>query len=123
MGKVWVLDTETKGTGAQVLPLEKVSTKPAPAPERFVVRKPAPKPPEPPRAREPRRFRVTDVMTGLQLVEDAGTRETVESLGGVRSVVDVRVEVWDPHRERWRLLTHGEQKRLWDARTRPAPAS
>jgi hypothetical protein len=123
MGKVWVLDTETKGTGAQVLPLETVLKKPAPAPERFVVRKPAPKPPEPPKAREPRRFRVTDVMTQLLLAEDAGTRETVESLRDVRSVVDVRVEVWDPDRERWRLLTHGEQKRLWEARTRPALAS
>jgi hypothetical protein len=30
MGKVWVLDTETKGTGAQMVPLEKVTSKPAP---------------------------------------------------------------------------------------------
>jgi hypothetical protein len=29
MGKVWVLDTETKGTGAQMVPLEKVLEKPA----------------------------------------------------------------------------------------------
>jgi hypothetical protein len=28
MGKVWVLDTETKGTGAQMVPLEKVLEKP-----------------------------------------------------------------------------------------------
>jgi hypothetical protein len=62
-------------------------------------------------------------MTRQVLAEDAGARETVEALRGARSVVDVRVEVWDPDRERWRLLTHGEQKRLWDARTRPAPAS
>lgn len=123
MGKVWVLDTETKGTGAQVLPLEKVLKKPSAPAERFVVRKPAPKPSEPPRPREPRRFRVTDVMTRQVLAEDAATRATVEALREVHSVVDVRVEVWDPERERWRLLTHGEQKRLWDARTQPAPAS
>ena len=28
MGKVWVLDTETKGTGANVVPLEKTVEKP-----------------------------------------------------------------------------------------------
>ena len=37
--KTWVLDTETKGTGANVVPLEKVLTKPEPAPAR---RRPAP---------------------------------------------------------------------------------
>jgi hypothetical protein len=30
MAKVWVLDTETKGTGANVVPLEKVVREPAP---------------------------------------------------------------------------------------------
>ena len=43
--KTWVLDTETKGTGANVVPLEKVLKKPEPAPAR---RRPAP-------AAEPRR--------------------------------------------------------------------
>jgi hypothetical protein len=32
MGKVWVLDTETKGTGANVVPLEKTLAEPAPKP-------------------------------------------------------------------------------------------
>jgi hypothetical protein len=31
MAKVWVLDTETKGTGANVVPLEKVLEQPEPA--------------------------------------------------------------------------------------------
>jgi hypothetical protein len=31
MGKVWVLDTETKGTGANMVPLEKVLKRPEPA--------------------------------------------------------------------------------------------
>ena len=44
-GKTWVLDTETKGTGANVVPLDKVLEKPEPAPAR---RRPAP-------ADEPRR--------------------------------------------------------------------
>jgi hypothetical protein len=34
MAKVWVLDTETKGTGANVVPLEKVERPPADHPER-----------------------------------------------------------------------------------------
>jgi hypothetical protein len=31
MGKTWVLDTETKGTGANMVPLEKVLKQPEPA--------------------------------------------------------------------------------------------
>ena len=37
--KTWVLDTDTKGTGANVVPLEKVLKRPEPAPPR---RRPAP---------------------------------------------------------------------------------
>jgi hypothetical protein len=48
--KTWVLDTETKGTGANMVPLEKVLEKPDPAPS---TRRAAPAT-EPPR-RPPRR--------------------------------------------------------------------
>jgi hypothetical protein len=50
MAKVWVLDTETKGTGANVVPLEKVQRRPEPPSS------PAPKRPAPPdgRASRPR---------------------------------------------------------------------
>ena len=59
-GKVWVLDTETKGTGAQMVPLESTLKRPQPK-EHFLPatarrHKPAPEPVE----RAPRRFRVTD---------------------------------------------------------------
>jgi len=50
MGKVYVLDTETKGTGANVVPLDKVVRPPA-------EREPAERPPrraKPARAGEPR---------------------------------------------------------------------
>lgn len=51
--KTWVLDTETKGTGANMVPLEKVLERPEPAPPR---RGPAP-PAEPRRpARRERRL-------------------------------------------------------------------
>src|SRR4051812_45702448 len=44
MGKTWVLDTETKGTGANVVPLEKVLKRPTP-PEQ-----PLPRPKRPARS-------------------------------------------------------------------------
>ena len=41
--KTWVLDSETKGTGANMVPLEKVLKKPEPAPEPATARRrPAP---------------------------------------------------------------------------------
>ena len=124
MGKRWVLDTETKGTGAEMVPLEKVLQKPGPAPERFSVlrrrsrRRPAP-PPEP---RQAAKFRVVDVMTQEVLADGADTRSTVELLRGIRSVVDVRIYTWDEQAEKWRLLPHGDHKRLWSFRS-PALAT
>jgi hypothetical protein len=50
--KTWVLDTETKGTGANVVPLEKVLKKAEPAPPRR-----RPTPPAEPRRAEPRDHR------------------------------------------------------------------
>ena len=43
-GKTWVLDTDTKGTGANVVPLEKVlrNEEDAPAPARRAPRRPKP---------------------------------------------------------------------------------
>jgi hypothetical protein len=48
--KTWVLDTETKGTGANVVPLEKVLKKPDPPAERR-PRRPVAAPPAPRRTR------------------------------------------------------------------------
>jgi hypothetical protein len=62
MGKMWVLHTETKGTGATVVPLERATERSAPEPL-SVPRKPKPREPEPPKPRGPVRFRVVDVMT------------------------------------------------------------
>ena len=119
MGRLWVLDTDTKGTGAEMVPLEKVLRKPVREPERRLVG-PGPEPPrEPePELKPPASFRVTDVMSGQVLAERAGARETVELLEGRRSVVDVVLDVWDPDAEIWRRLTHGERKVLWELRGR-----
>ena len=114
MGKIWVLDTETKGTGAEMVPLEKVLSEPRPPrPARRAPRKSRPRPRTVvPKA--PRRFRVVDVVSGRTLADDAATRETLEALRSVRSVVDVSVYLHEDGR--WRPLTLGERKALWALR-------
>ena len=119
MAKIWVLDTDTKGTGAEMVPLEKVLRKPDPKPEpRFVASAPEPRAEREPEPKPPASFRVIDVMTREVLAERAGTRETVELLEGTRSVVDVNIEVWNPEAKIWHRLTHGERKVLWELRGR-----
>jgi hypothetical protein len=117
MAKIWVLDTGTKGTGAEVVPLEKVLRKPAAGAEPALPPpKRRPRPAPQPAPRQPRKFRVVDVMTEQVLAEDAGARSVVDLLKDVRSVVDVRIYVWQPRAKKWRLLTFGEQKAMWERR-------
>ena len=114
MAKKWVLRTDTKGTGAQMVPLESITERSSAAQPVFVPRE-QPRRAEPePKPREPRRFRVLDVMTRQPLVDDGGTRETVEALNRVRSIVDVNVYVWHEEDDRWRLLSLAEQRAMWD---------
>lgn len=120
VAKVWVLDTETKGTGATMVPLERKARRDAEPEPLYVPPKPSPRAPEPPAPRPPRTFKVVDVVSGEVLAEGAGTRETVRVLEDVPSVVDVRVYVDDPEHDRWRLLTLEEQRALWSFRGRAA---
>ena len=115
--KVWVLDHETKGTGAEMVPLEKVldDARPGAAPVVVGPKRVRPKEEEP---REPRRFRVVDAVSDEVLLDDADTRTTVALLAGVRSNVDVRIHVWEPKSGKWRRLTLGEQQAVWDLRAR-----
>jgi hypothetical protein len=118
VAKVWVLDTETKGTGAQMVPLEKTLRQPAAGPVR---RRARPVPTRLPRKREaepapPRRFRVIDALSREVMAEDRGLAETIELLGDVRQPVDVSVYVWEPKADDWRLLTRRELSLLWDRR-------
>lgn len=122
MGKVWVLDTETKGTGAEMVPLEKLlerrrstaDQEPVkvvrPHPDRTDEAKEAQTPPE------PHRFKVVDALTRQVLADDAEVREAVSALGGLRTVVDARIDVWDPASGDWRPLSMGEKKVLWGLR-------
>ena len=113
MAKTWVLQTETKGTGATMVPLER-TTKHASTPTPLrVPRKPEPREPEPAKPRAPRRFRVVDLMTRETLVDDAPAAVAVEALRSVRSTVDVTISVWDEGRDRWRPLTLSEQRAMF----------
>jgi hypothetical protein len=128
MTKSWVLDTDTKGTGAEMVPLEKLLERKrarpdAPATARRRPGKPAERPAKPEQPRQPRRFKVVDVMTREVVAEDADARATVEALRGFRSMVDVNVSVWDREAHGYRLLTLGEQTRLWRLRHAAAAGS
>jgi hypothetical protein len=115
--RTWVLDTSTKGTGAEMVPLQDARQGPARPEETLVspaMRRSAPAAPEQPR--QPRRFRVVDVMTRRVLAEDADLRTTLGVLAGVRRSLDINVHVWEPKREAWRLLGMGEQDELWRRR-------
>jgi hypothetical protein len=118
--KVWVLDTETKGTGAEMVPLDKVLRKPSSA-EPLAVHAPAkhePRPPKEPEPKRPREFKIVDVTTGAMLGEHLDTRATIAALEDVDSVVDVRIYAWDHRNEKWVLLTLAEQRALWGFRGR-----
>ena len=119
MAKTWVLETHTKGTGANIVPLDSEQDAPARTREPVFVHPPTrPKPPKAPEPRKPRRFKVLDVTTREVLAEDASAREALAALRGVRSVTDVAVSTWSDKHGRYRLLTNAEQKTLWEMRNR-----
>jgi len=126
--KVWVLDTETKGTGAEMIPLEKLEErrrKSAVERERVSVisRSPAAPeaPPEPAAPPAPHRFKIVNLLSRQVLAEDVEAQEAVDVLRGVRSIVDVNVYVFDEDDPAgWRALTFGEKRALWSFRDRVA---
>jgi hypothetical protein len=114
---LWVLETQTKGTGANMVPLDKVLRKPgSDTVPGFAFRKPQPRESEPPQPREPYRFKVVDLMTREVLAEGVDARTAVDVLEDVHSIMDVIAYVWEPETERWRMLTFAETSALWDFR-------
>jgi hypothetical protein len=91
MGKTWVLDTETKGTGANMVPLEKAQAKPEPP-----RRKPARRPPrERPRTNAPKPARepqTTSTPLPAGHVRKKGTGEIgrVQSIDAKAGTANVR---------------------------------
>jgi hypothetical protein len=117
VGKVWVLDTQTKGTGATMVPLERILRKPgSETVPGFDLPKLKPRPPAPPEPPQPRLFKVIDVMTREIVGENLDARGVVSLLADFRSSVDVEMFVWEPKAERWRMLTLGESQTLWQHR-------
>jgi hypothetical protein len=115
--KTWVLDTETKGTGANMVPLEKRRTKPERSRDvLYVPRKHAPRPAKPSAPKPARTFKVVEVVSRQVLAEGTDARATIDVLKRVRSIVDVQVYVWQPVHEKWRMLGLDEQRLLWDRR-------
>jgi hypothetical protein len=118
VARTWRLDTETKGTGAHIAPLEKASDRGEDRELATVTLERPPRPAVPPEPVEPLRFKVVDVRSSEVLAEGADTRETVDVLEAMGSVVDVRIYVWMQRAARWRLLTLDEQRALWRFRGR-----
>ena len=117
-----MLDTETKGTGATMVPLDEVERRERPEAKRlWVPPKRTPREPKPPEPPAPRRFRVIDVLSRRVLLQDGSVREMLALLGGIARMHDVTVYVWEPGEDRWRLLTMAEQRVVWDRRTQPTP--
>ncbi len=116
MGRTWVLDTGTKGTGAQMVPLEDVgSGRPSRALRAPAGPAPAPRATEP-QPKPPLKFKVVDAMTRQVVADGVGTRAAVEALEGIRSIVDVSIYAWEHKAEKWRPLTHTEKQVLWGFR-------
>ncbi|HEY2398320.1 MAG TPA: hypothetical protein VGH78_04945 [Solirubrobacteraceae bacterium] len=123
MAKTWRLDTETKGTGAHVVPLEHAPERSAG--ERELATVTLERPPravEQPEPLGPRTFKVLDVRSSQVLAEGTDTLATLELLEDVGSMLDVRIYVWMQRAGRWRLLTLEEQRALWRFRSRAAGA-
>ena len=115
---VWVLDTHTKGTGANMVPLERVLKRGSDTVPGFALPERRSQQPRPAQQRRPYRFKIVDLMTRQTLAEDVDARDAVEALNGVRSIVDVTVHMWDETTAQWRRLTFGETRALWEQRTR-----
>jgi hypothetical protein len=117
VAKTWILDTETKGTGAHVVPFEKALEEAVERQDLATVTLE-----RPPRVRAtpepagPLKFKLLDIRSSTVLAEGVNIRAAVELLQTIGSVVDVRIYVWMPKAGRWRLLTLAEQKALWEFR-------
>jgi hypothetical protein len=124
VAKTWVLDTETKGTGAHIAPLRRAREEPVSERElALVLFKRPPRPLKPHEPVLPLRFKVVDVMSARVLAEGIGARGAVDLLEGMHSVTDVRIFLWIETTGRWRLLTLAEQKALWGFRRRGLPVA
>src|SRR5262245_31248072 len=115
----WVLDTETKGTGAEMVPLERLQERKRLRGRRERIRvidrtePEAQNEPQIETPRGPRRFRIVDVLTRRALADDVGVSDALQVLSCVERIVDANVYVWEPGKDDWRPLTMPERRTLW----------
>ncbi len=87
MGKTWVLDTDTKGTGARMVPLEDVLEKPEPkARPAAPVRKPAGSPPKRGPSGGARRRKSSGEKTSTPLPPGHVRKKATGEIGRVKAV-------------------------------------
>jgi hypothetical protein len=124
MAKTWVLDTETKGTGAHIAPLKREDGEKSR--ELNLVRF------HPPAAAgssassdakrsvsaQAMRFKVVDILAARVLVEDVTLRAALRALGSSRKAIDARVYARRAKGGRWHLLSLADTRRLWSLRER-----
>ena len=115
MAKTWVLDTETKGTGAHVAPLRS-RAKPGEREKQLalVQLERPPRAAPAPEEQKSTRFRVVDVMSGAVVGEELDARSAVAALEQMRSALDARVYVRASPGGRWRLLSLGDTRQMWE---------
>ena len=70
-------------------------------------------------AATPKRFKVVDVLSGSVLAEDASVKDAVAAVGTLRKSIDALVYVREDG-GRWRMLSLGDTKALWELRERAA---
>ena len=119
--KVWVLDTGTKGTGAEMVPLEKVLKEPGAGPQPAVAsRRRRLRIPEP----EPtpaRRFKLVDVMTREVLAEDVDARGRSRRSHGFRPSSTCAYMYGSRRPSGGGCMTVAEQKAMWELRGPDSP--
>jgi hypothetical protein len=132
-GQVWVLDSETKGTGAEMVPLERLVREkrlqkrrgPVSAARKRSVSEPGadPRAGEPGESQGPRKFKLVNAIKQELVAEDIGAREILELIENVPSIADVHIYVWGPYEERWRPLSLEEQRAFWSRRSQSTQRS
>jgi hypothetical protein len=131
MGRTWYLDTETKGTGAHVAPLDRAHERRPEKDELDLVTFTVPPAPagsptsgaSAEHAQGPLTFKLLDVMTSQVLAEGVDARAVVDLLEEFSSLVDVRIYARPAGARRWRLLGLDEQRVLWGFRGSKAAAA
>ena len=102
-----------------MVPLEQILRKPgSDTVPGFALPELKPLPSDPAAPRPLRMFKIVDGVTRQVLVDGVDVRGAVTALQHLHSFVDATIYVWETKDERWRMLTLGETRALWDLRGR-----